>query len=202
MDELAAKITKKPAAKKSPKAKGKVEKKETVNKSPGPENKLPELLKKLDLIRDMAAENFTAEQIAQKLGISRAAWYRYQVKSKRIRDALFEGKKALVGELESYALKSATGFHESDEETVIDSDGKKRFRRTKKYYPPSQQMIQFLLKKYDRENYGDTDKEGFKAVVQTTTQSASEEESIQTTTTSTVLILPSNGRGDDLESED
>jgi len=127
---------------------------------PGPgKDLLPELLEKLDIIRDCSAALLTMEQTAAKLGIARATWYRYQAKSKRIRDAVLEGKRIALGDVENAVFKSALGFHAEDEEVIIDSDGKKRFKRVKKYYPPDKSHQQFLLKKLNPDVYGDKEKE-------------------------------------------
>lgn len=62
------------------------------------------------LLESYAREGLTDDQIAQKMGIGRSTFYRWQVENKDIRDAIKRGKAPVDVAVENALYKSATGY--------------------------------------------------------------------------------------------
>lgn len=62
------------------------------------------------LLESYARDGLNDDQIAQKMGINRSTYYRWQVENKDIRDAIKRGKAPVDIAVENALYKSAMGF--------------------------------------------------------------------------------------------
>lgn len=62
------------------------------------------------LLESFARDGLNDDQIAQKMGINRSTYYRWQVENKDIRDAIKRGKAPVDIAVENALYKSAIGF--------------------------------------------------------------------------------------------
>ena len=86
-----------------------------------------------------AKEGLTEKQIAHNLGVSVATLENYKIKYVEFLEALKEGKKPLIIEIENALYKSAKGHIGPDE----------------KYYPPNATSCIFALKNIAKEKWRD-----------------------------------------------
>lgn len=110
-------------------------------------------------------------QIAEKLGVSLATYYNYQIKYVEFLEAIKRGKKPVDTEVENSLLKRALGYdyEEKSTEVEIGKDGKPtptKIKTTKKHIPGDVGAMAFWLKNRkssdwrDKRELGLTDKEG------------------------------------------
>lgn len=100
-------------------------------------------------------EGYTIEQIANKLGISKASLCAYGNKYIELMDALKTSKEYLVTKLKQSLYKKALGFEyeetktsatvEKDENGADKIGSKRRVEKTKKYYAPDVAALVFAL---------------------------------------------------------
>lgn len=109
---------------------------------------------RLDEVRDWVTD-FTEEQIALKLGISRKSMLNYKNQYPEFADALVEGRIKMVKDLKAALRKKAKGFYytETKKVTKTDPDGNvtTTVEEYKKYAQPDTGAIHLLLKNNDPE---------------------------------------------------
>jgi 16S rRNA C967 or C1407 C5-methylase (RsmB/RsmF family) len=117
---------------------------------------------KLALIEAWARDGYIEEDIAKKLGVSRASLSEYKKTQPDLVNALKRGREVIDYEVENALLKSALGY-EYYEETFETHwhDVKKEFvevcvKRVKKTMPPSNTAQIFWLKNRKPKEWRDT----------------------------------------------
>ncbi|MBR8535420.1 helix-turn-helix domain-containing protein [Carboxylicivirga sediminis] len=104
------------------------------------------------LAEGYARDGLNDEQIAEKLGISRAAYYRYQKQHVDFLDAIKRGKAPVDADVENALLKRALGFEYEEVSTEYEKDPKTgkptpvKTKKTIKRVPPDVGAIAFWLK--------------------------------------------------------
>lgn len=102
------------------------------------------------LAEGFAREGLNDEQIAEKLGISTAAYYNYQNDHIEFLEAIKRGKAPIDTEVENALLKRAMGFDvtETSKTSKIEADGTKTLKELKtvtKHFAPDVGAIVFWL---------------------------------------------------------
>lgn len=103
------------------------------------------------LAEGFARKGFNDEQIAEKLGISVAAYYKYQKDNIEFLEAIKRGKAPVDTAVENALLKRALGYEYEETSTEYErgKDGNPvavGTKRTKKTIPPDVGAIAFWLK--------------------------------------------------------
>lgn len=101
---------------------------------------------KLNIIAGWMRKGLTIAQVAERLGVAPSTMFEYQVKYSELRDTLKSNAEEADAEVENALYKSAMGFEYEETKITMDTDGKKRIEKTKKYYPPNQTAMIFWLK--------------------------------------------------------
>lgn len=70
------------------------------------------------LLESYARDGLNDDQIAQKMGINRSTYYRWQVENKDIRDAIKRGKAPVDVAVENALYKTAMGFSKTVRKAV------------------------------------------------------------------------------------
>ena len=96
----------------------------------------------------------TEAQIAKRLGINPSSFQKYKNEHPELRDALMNGKEALIEDLKMTMKKKAKGFRytEKKTETLTDADGNvTSIKETvfDRYAPPDTGAMHLLLKNLD-----------------------------------------------------
>lgn len=123
-----------------------------------------ELNKILDMIKGWRANGAPLDEIAKKLGISRATLFEYQNKYPDFSDALKVGEKIMDSKVEDSLLKECTGYEYEETVTVTTAIIDKKTgqvsnlervekRTTKKYARPSVTAIAYYLNNKVPENW-------------------------------------------------
>ena len=105
-------------------------------------------------------QDFTESEIADKLGVSVAAFEKYKREHEELRNSLFAGKAELICDLRRSLKKKAKGFHYKETKRVIrEIDGKRTqvIEEYDRYSPPDTGAIHLLLKNLD-DNWRNDDK--------------------------------------------
>lgn len=109
---------------------------------------------RLDEIRDWVTD-YTEEQIAKKLGISRNSLTNYKNEHPELKAAIEEGKSKLIKELKDTLKKKAKGFTYKETKKSIRklADGTEQvfIEEYEKYAQPDTGAIHLLLKNLDPE---------------------------------------------------
>jgi hypothetical protein len=123
----------------------------------GPKNLYKEMVEPfLENVTAWRREGLTEIQIFERLGVGKTSATRYKKKYPEFRQALLDGKKKLVGELEDSLYKRAKGFEYEEMEVSVRDDGSgKRIRKTKKYIVPDVGALCFALKNLAPEKWRD-----------------------------------------------
>lgn len=108
-------------------------------------------------------EDFTDEQIAEKLGISRITFINYKKKYPELAEAVTRGRKKLVKILKDTLKKKAKGFYYEETKTTkirnpdADSDIEwvEKIEITRKYAQPDTGAAHLLLKNLDENWHND-----------------------------------------------
>ena len=146
------------ANKAPPKKRSPVKTKDQPKAKPGPKSKLQEIMEKHELIVELAAEDLSGVQIAEKLGISKSAWYKYCSKSKAIMELLKKGRRIATKTIENELFQSGRGKYVEETEIIV-QDGKTRFKKTRRWVPGNVTAQIFILKKLNPDEYGDKEKD-------------------------------------------
>lgn len=123
-----------------------------------------ELEKVLSLVKGWRANGAPLDEIAKKLGISRATLFEYQNKYSDFSDALKAGEKIMDSKVEDSLLKECTGYEYEETTTVTTAIIDKKTgqvstlervekRTTKKYARPSITAIAYYLNNRTPENW-------------------------------------------------
>ena len=118
----------------------------------------PEILKRLDEIRELSKEGYSEKEIAKHLGCGLTVFYEMKREYTEFAEALQNGRAKAIEELERISFKTAMGY-EYEEETMIiqlDEDGKptKRVKEVKKKHQPGNPaMQQYLLNNWTKGQY-------------------------------------------------
>lgn len=94
----------------------------------------------------------TEEQIAKRLGVSVRSFERYKTQHEELRQALLNGKQALIEDLKATLKKKAKGFHYKEtKKTIRNVNGQSTqvIEEYERYSPPDTGAIHLLLKNLD-----------------------------------------------------
>ena len=94
----------------------------------------------------------TEEQIAKRLGVSVRSFERYKTQHEELRQALLNGKQALIEDLKATLKKKAKGFHYKETKKTIRNVNGQSTQVTEeyeRYSPPDTGAIHLLLKNLD-----------------------------------------------------
>ena len=119
---------------------------------------LDDILARLDDIEKWARQGETNEAIANRFGITRVTFYKYQQENINILNAIKKGRSKFVKQIKNSLAKKAKGFKykETVTEVLYDKDGNLVYEKTKtnnKYSPPDTAAANLLLKNYDRDEW-------------------------------------------------
>ena len=90
----------------------------------------------LDLVKKLASQNKTDNQIAETLGISRSTLYKYKSESGEFSDAIAEGKICVDDMVESAMLSRACGYSHEEVRLAMYEGQFTDERVIMKHYPP------------------------------------------------------------------
>lgn len=100
----------------------------------------------LTLLRGVARDGYTDDQIAKYIGISRATFYEWKNRFPDFADAVKEGKDVWDRKAEEALGMSATGYYRDEDVIIKEKDGGETIKRVRKWYPPNATSLIFLLK--------------------------------------------------------
>ena len=100
----------------------------------------------LILLEQWARDGLTDEQIAEKMGINVATYYRWKDAYSEICEALKKGKEVIDAEIEKALIKAALGYEYTETTVIISPDGTKRGQQVTKYAKPDTTALIFWLK--------------------------------------------------------
>lgn len=95
------------------------------------------------LVQGWCKEGCTNKMLAEKMGISLSTLWKWQTKSKELREAIREGKEVTDFKVENALLRAALGYEHTDVKTTIrgsdQAEGKRNMKVEKitRYYPPN-----------------------------------------------------------------
>lgn len=102
-------------------------------------------------LKDWVEQGLMDKEIIKLIGVNVSTFYDWKKNQPLFRSVFYVGRKQAAVELVDTMIKSAKGFHYT-EETV---DNKGGVVEIQKYQPPNVQAQTFLLKNWDRKNYRD-----------------------------------------------
>lgn len=102
-------------------------------------------------VKEWVEKGLRDKEIIQLIGVNVTTFYDWKKNQPLFRSIFYVGRKQAAVELVDTMIKSAQGFHYT-EETV---DNKGMIVEVQKYQPPNVQAQTFLLKNWDRQNYRD-----------------------------------------------
>ncbi|MGB7594584.1 MAG: hypothetical protein WBL80_03360 [Erysipelotrichaceae bacterium] len=121
-------------------------------------SKWPQVQGNLHLVLKWARDGLLEQQIAKNLGISVSCLEKYKIEHVELKEALKNGKKVLVVEIENALIKKAKGYEYEEKKVYTkNEDGVTTTYTeiTKKHQPPDTAAAIFILKNKDSENYID-----------------------------------------------
>lgn len=123
----------------------------------GPKNLYEEMVSPhLKDVTEWRREGLTEIQIFDRLGVGKTSATRYKKEHPEFREALLDGKKKLVDELEVSLYKRGKGFEYEETEMSARDDGSgKRIKKIKKYALPDVGALCFALKNLAPEKWRD-----------------------------------------------
>ena len=98
-----------------------------------------------ELVRWMAREGLTTEEMATELGVPRRTFRDWCEKHQALREALEEGRLIADARVEDSLYRRALGY-EYEEVEVVESSGGRRERTIRKHIPPDVTACIFWLK--------------------------------------------------------
>ena len=121
-------------------------------------SKWPQVQGNLHHVLKWARDGLLEQQIAKNLGISVSCLEKYKIEHVELKEALKNGKKVLVVEIENALIKKAKGYEYEEKKVYTkNEDGVTTTYTeiTKKHQPPDTAAAIFILKNKDSENYID-----------------------------------------------
>lgn len=112
----------------------------------------------LNMIRGWARDGYSDAQIAKNMGVSRSTFYSWEQSFPDILDAIKNGRKPVVVELEDALYRAGLGYeYEETIEEVYEEDGiqRKHLRRVKKQAQPNVIALIFALKNLKKHKFKD-----------------------------------------------
>ena len=98
-------------------------------------------------------QTMTEEQVAKKLGIHPATWFKYKNNYNELNEAIKKGNSDLVGELKSVLKKRAKGFQYEEKKIIKEHGVIVREEVYVKSALPDVASINLLLKNLDKDNW-------------------------------------------------
>lgn len=120
-------------------------------------SKWPIIEENLAMITKWARDGLTEAQICKNLRVGKTTFEKYKKEYPELSNALKEGKRPFLAEVENALAKRALGFTEEEKKTYIKDDGVKLTRyteTTEKYFPPDVAACFILLKNKDKDEDG------------------------------------------------
>lgn len=98
---------------------------------------------RLILVSGWCKEGCTNKMLAEKMGITLTTLYRWQLKSKELKEAIREGKEVTDFKVENALLRAALGYEHTEVKTIMSGEGdakgnrKMKVEKVTRYYPPN-----------------------------------------------------------------
>ena len=102
-------------------------------------------------VKEWVEKGLRDKEIIQLIGVNVTTFYDWKKNQPLFKSIFYVGRKQAAVELVDTMIKSAQGFHYTEE--VVDNKG--MIVEVQKYQPPNVQAQTFLLKNWDRQNYRD-----------------------------------------------
>jgi len=106
------------------------------------------------LVKALARQGMTDEQMAEEIGIGRATFYKWKKRYTSFRDSCEGGKKEPNEIVKESLFARATGF-DYYEEKIVDGPKGRQVEKIKKHALPDATSMIFWLKNRDKENWRD-----------------------------------------------
>jgi hypothetical protein len=119
----------------------------------GRNSKENNLLKNIDIIKELKAQGATDVQIAGHLGICKSTWYKYIKENEELKAALEEGKAELCSELVGKLVTLARGGYSLTTTRTVENDNGIVTETTVKEQAPNLGALMFALKNLDSEHF-------------------------------------------------
>lgn len=107
------------------------------------------------LLKDYARRGMTDKEIAKSIGIGRTTFYNWIKKSKEFEEAIKEGRKPVIVEVEDSFIRECTGYWVTEITEKEDSKGNITTITSEKWIRPNVSSMMFYLKNKDPEHWTD-----------------------------------------------